>query len=180
MSYTRLWKFVNDEWGNRRGRGLVVIKYYHTSPACLVLMRAELAVMRHNAARWRWAVITDYGDVFVEPCLVAREGEVRVFLHNTWWLLYLDIWYLLYSISMQSCGDYLDSFHGCIRICLLDSGHLVSHVSLCHTAPVLWVMFEKAADCSYSVWHWHCAGDFTVTIVTVQSWRKVRRGKWLK
>ena len=42
--------------------------YYHTSPACLVLMRAELAVMRHNAARWRWAVITDYGDVFVEPC----------------------------------------------------------------------------------------------------------------
>ena len=66
--------------------------------------------------------------------LVAMEGEVRVFLHNTWWLLYLDIWYLLYSISMQSCADYLDSFHGCIRICLLASGQSCLAVSHCSSA----------------------------------------------
>ena len=103
--------------------------------------------------------------------LVAMEGEVRVFLHNTWWLQYLDIWYLLYSISMQSCADYLDSFHGCIRICLLDSGQSCLAVSHCSSALGWCLKRPQIAHIQFGIDI--AAVDFTVSIVTVQSWSKV-------
>ena len=101
--------------------------------------------------------------------LVAMEGEVRVFLHNTWWLQYLDIWYLLYSISMQSCADYLDSFHGCIR--LLDSGQSCLAVSHCSSALGWCLKRPQIAHIQFGIDI--AAVDFTMSIVTVQSWSKV-------
>ena len=109
--------------------------------------------------------------------LVAMEGEVRVFLHR--WLQYLDIWYLLYSISMQSCADYLDSFHGCIRICLLDSGQSCLAVSHCSSALGWCLKRPQIAHIQFGIDI--AAVDFMVAIVTVQSWRTVQwdvRSDW--
>ena len=142
----------------------------HTCPTCLVLMRAELAVMRYNAARWRWGRHYWLRGRFCGTLLLWRvRSESSYTIHGGSSIYNLDIWYLLYSISMQSCADYLDSFHGCIRICLLDSGQSCLAVSHCSSALGWCLKRPQIAHIQFGIDI--AAVDFTVSIVTVQSWK---------